>query len=71
MIGTGKRRGEGVAGSKLTEKTVLEIRARYVPHSHIHGLSALGRRYNVDQSTIRSAVRGLTWQHVKGVSDDV
>lgn len=71
MSGGGHKKGEAVTRSKLTDKAVLEIRSRYVPHSHSRGLSALGRRYGVDQSTIRGVVQGLTWKHVKGVSDDV
>ena len=71
MSGGGYNRGQDHGQAKLTEGQVQHIRASYVPNSHSKGYSAFARRYGVDQSTIRCVVQGLTWKHVKGVSDDV
>lgn len=59
---TARARGEGVGGSKLTEPDVREIRRK---RSEGATLSALGREFGVDRTTVRDAVDGTSWAHVK------
>lgn len=54
--------GEKVHLSKLTDKDVLEIRAKYTGK---HGeKSKLGKEYNVAKSTIERIVNRKTWKHI-------
>lgn len=54
--------------AKLTEDQVRIIREVYASRTSFHwGSAELGRRFNVDGSTVLYAARGITW---KCVSDD-
>ena len=53
-------RGEKSVSSKLTEKDVLEIRKAPSEVSHI----CLAQKYGVNQTTIGSIRRRVTWKHI-------
>lgn len=53
------RSGEAHPAAKLTEAAVADIRVR---HALGESLSALGRAFRVDRSTIRAVVLGWTWK---------
>jgi len=55
--------GERNSRAKLTEQKVLA--AREIKRSYAITWAALGKRFDVCGQTIKSAVRGLTWRHVK------
>lgn len=54
--------GEANAEAKLTEKQVLEIRARYVPRKV--GLEFLAKEYGVSFSNIHRIVKRQNWRNV-------
>jgi hypothetical protein len=53
--------GERNGQSKLTNEIVKEMRTQ---HAKGDSISALGRKYNVNRMTARSAIRGETWKRV-------
>lgn len=55
-------RGSTNGRARLTEECVLEIRRAHVGGE---GKRALARRYGVTPPTIRDAIRGVTWKHLK------
>lgn len=55
-------RGESSGMSKLTADDVREIRRR---GANGESLRALGRAFGVSGSTIRRALRAITWRHVQ------
>jgi hypothetical protein len=55
-------RGSAQAASVLTEKQVLEARARYVKNSKTRGSPALAREYGVSQKTMYLAIKGINWR---------
>lgn len=55
------RKGEN-NNNKLTEKDVIYIRKNYISRDRNFGARALGRKFNVDHSTIISALNGVTWK---------
>jgi len=54
--------GENHYYSKLTEKQVLEIRAKYIPNKY--STRMLAKEYNVNQATIMYILNGKNWKHV-------
>lgn len=54
--------GEKSVLSKLTEKDVIKIRELYATGEFI--FSELGKKYNVDTSTVRSIVKKESWKHI-------
>jgi hypothetical protein len=56
--------GETHWKSKLTEKDVAWIREHYLKGDRIYGSKALGRKFNVKDSTILCVVNGITWRDV-------
>lgn len=62
---TDPRKGEDNGRAKLTEAAVRAIRAEYVPYCHLHGASAIARRYGVDQSVVSGIVNRKIWTHVE------
>lgn len=57
-----KARGSRIAGSKLSERDVLAIRARRRAGA---SLRELGREFGVCDATISVVSRGLVWRHIK------
>ncbi len=55
-------KGEQVSKAKVTEKDVIKIRCLYEKENW--SLSAIGRRYNINPSTVQNIVRRETWKHV-------
>ena len=55
------RRGENSSSAKLTQDDVIYIRKHYVPRDKYFGTRALGRKFNVDHSTIMSVLKYETW----------
>ena len=55
-------RGENSGCHKLTEKEVIEIRAKYIPFEY--SLYKLAKEYGVGVSTIHNVVTHVTWRHV-------
>jgi hypothetical protein len=67
MVAKGRvvtHRGEQHVKSKLTAEIVREVREIYVPRDPEFGGRALARKYNVSQSTMQLALKGLKWAHV-------
>jgi Pectobacterium phage endonuclease len=62
-----KEVGENVAGAKLTDEKVLDIRWRYAKRDIT--LWNLATVYNVVVASIHHIVRGKTWKHVGGPID--
>lgn len=60
-------RGESSGMAKLTERQVVDIRARYT--SGEVTMMDLSRHYDVDPALISGIVRGKSWIHVTGGSD--
>tara|TARA_R110000868_G_scaffold297211_1_gene557530 strand:+ start:228 stop:707 length:480 start_codon:yes stop_codon:yes gene_type:complete len=54
--------GELHGTAKLTEKQVLEIRAKYVPWKY--SLSKLAAEYNVHLTAIAYIINRKSWQHI-------
>lgn len=48
--------------AKLTEEQVREIRKEHVWGSKTHGSSALGRKYSVNEKTIRLIIKNINWR---------
>lgn len=57
-------RGEANVLTKLTDDIVREIRKVYIPGSSEFGYSALARKYNTTDVSIRNAIKGRTWRHL-------
>ena len=55
--------GEKNSNSKLTEKSVLELSERYA--TNLFTYRQLGGEYGVCEDTIKKAIRGIYWKHVK------
>lgn len=55
------RRGENSSSAKLTQDDVIYIRKYYVPRDKHFGTRALGRKFNVNHSTIMSILKYETW----------
>lgn len=55
-------RGESLPQSKLTEKQVLEIRAKYIPFKY--SLSRLAREYNINNVTVHDIITRRRWKHI-------
>lgn len=55
------QRGENRHTSKLTQDAVDYIRKHYIPRDRNFGTRALGRKFNVDHTTIMSALNNETW----------
>ena len=58
-----EQRSEMGPRAKLTEKEVLEIKARY--KAAIRNGVALAKEYGVEATTIYDIVNGRTWKHLK------
>jgi hypothetical protein len=56
------KRGEKNGNSKLTDKQVLEIREKYIPH--IYPSRKLGIEYGVNKSIILDIVNRKIWTHI-------
>lgn len=54
--------GERQALSKLTEKQVLEIRAKHI--STLMSYNILAKEYGVAQTTVHNIVNRKTWKHI-------
>lgn len=54
-------RGEDNHLSKLTQENVKYIRDNYIPRDKRFGTRALGRKFNVDHTTIMSVLKYETW----------
>lgn len=64
-----QERGRNVKGvasfqAKLTEADVLYIRANYVRHCELFNMVALGRKFNVNKSTISNILKRKVWTHI-------
>lgn len=58
-------RGAKVNTCKLTERQVLEIRARWETEKLRYGAySRLGREFNVTEANIRYIIRRQSWKHI-------
>jgi hypothetical protein len=57
------RKGEDNGSSKLTEKQVLEIRAKFKPRKYTREMLAI--EYNVKASTIKDVILRRSWNHVR------
>ena len=55
------RRGEYSSNAKLTQEDVKYIREHYIPRDRKFGTRALGRKFNVDHSTIMNILKYETW----------
>lgn len=55
-------KGEEIGNSKLTEKEVLEIRAKFIPR--VCGRKMLSKEYGVSEATIKEVVNRYTWKHI-------
>lgn len=64
------RVGERQWSAKLTEEQVREARAIYRPGVTGLGPTALAGRFGVSRTTMWTALRGLTWAHVKEVPQE-
>lgn len=56
--------GSGVAGSKLNEQQVAEIRSLYLKRSKDRNMPALARKYGVKMTTIHAVIKNRSWKHV-------
>lgn len=59
------RYGEDAARHKLTTEEVKRIRQLYKRRDSEYGATALGKRFNVDRTTITDIVNFRTWRFVK------
>lgn len=55
-------KGERAGSSKLTDKEVKEIRAKYATGEYTH--QSLAEEYGVDKTSVRSIIKFETWKHV-------
>lgn len=60
--GLQNNRGINNPFSKLTERDVLEIRAKFKPR--IYGRKELALEYNVKQTTIKDVILRKSWNHI-------
>ncbi len=60
-------RGESNNHSKLTEEIVIQLRKDYFQNGYT--FLALSYKYKHNKQTIRNAVRGISWSHVKDYLD--
>ena len=56
--------GENNFKSKLTNNDVLFIKNNYIPRDKNFGARALGRKYNVNKSTITMIIHNKSWTHI-------
>lgn len=67
MVNKGRSlRGERQPRAKLTEQEVTFVKAHFIPYNSAFGVTALATKFQVSQSTIRSALKGRSWKHVGG-----
>ncbi len=63
-----KCRGERIGNSKVTEATVLQIRAEYVKGKpgkrRPHGLTALAERFGLSRTNVCDIVNRRIWTHL-------
>jgi hypothetical protein len=57
--------GERMPTAVLDDETVREIRRRYIPQCKQNGAAAIARGLGCGASTVKRAIRGLTWRRVK------
>ncbi|MGA8668222.1 MAG: hypothetical protein WB679_00010, partial [Terracidiphilus sp.] len=57
-------KGTDFPQSKLTPKTVLEIRSRYIFRQKGSGISSLAKEYGVNTKTVFRVIKGITWKHI-------
>ena len=57
--------GESNQRARLTEQQVKYVREKYIPFSREWGARALARKLGVGASTMRSAIKGINWRHLK------
>ena len=50
--------------AKLTDDKVVLARRLFKPWSRKYGVAALARRFNVNESTMRSVIQKKSWRHV-------
>ena len=55
-------KGEECYNSKLTEKQVLEIRAKYIPKKYTQ--QNLANEYGVTRSTVQEIISNKIWRHI-------
>ena len=58
--------GENRSQAKLSNDQVEWCRSVYIPDDHEFGQIALAKKLNVDQTTIKNAVRGISYKQVSG-----
>jgi len=63
-IGLWSQEGELNNGSKLNDKQVKQIRKEYVFGKRGCGYRVLGKKYGVDDETIRQIILGNSWKHL-------
>lgn len=58
----GKLIGEKIGTAKLTEKEVLEMRAKFIPK--IYGRKKLAEEYKVSILTVKDIIQKRSWKHL-------
>jgi hypothetical protein len=61
-----KLMGEAHHQSKLTQRQVDQIRARFTPFSRTDGARALGREFGVSAEQVHNILNGKHWPQLKG-----
>lgn len=56
------KRGSSVGTSLLTEKSVLAIRSKFIPH--VYTRVKLAKEYNVTEAAIKDVLLRRTWKHI-------
>lgn len=59
----GDKKGENNMHAKLTTELVKTLRKEYFDNDHT--FLSLSYKYGLNKQTIRNAVRGISWNHVK------
>ena len=59
-----KQTGESHHAHKLTNDNVKYIKTHYIKRDPIYGATALGKKFNVNRTTIVNVYKGKTWKEV-------
>jgi hypothetical protein len=57
----GEKNGQAI----LTDQIVIELRRRYCPYSRTDGCAAMAKDLGLAGSTVREAIKGIKWRHLK------
>lgn len=60
-----KSRGENNSQNRYSEDVIRAVKSEtYIPRDKKHGLTAIGRKYNMNPEHVYAIIKGRIWKHV-------